>query len=887
MKSHEIRKSFLDYFEKNGHRKVKSSPVVPLDDPTLLFTNAGMVQFKNTFQGIEKRDYKRATSSQKCIRAGGKHNDLNNVGFTARHQTFFEMMGNFSFGDYFKEEAIYYAWEYVTKELGLDPKRLYATVYTDDDDAEKLWKKIAPELGDRVRRFGEKDNFWSMGETGPCGPCSEIHYDRGDGVEGELNGEGDRFMEIWNLVFMQYDRDKTGKMTPLPRPSVDTGAGLERFCMVLQNVDSNYSTDLFTPLIAKVAELSGKGYDPGPEGVSHRVIADHVRALTFALADNASISNEGRGYVLRRILRRGARYGHQIGLNEPFLYKIVQPLVDFMGDVYPEIKAQRGKIELVIKTEEEQFGRTLETGIVRFEDIVAKFGSSAGKVIPGEEVFKLYDTYGFPADLTEIMAREKGLEIDWSGFNNELEKQRERSKESGKFQAVGVILNPDWKYENNEPKFIGYDSESSKSPVVIANPNNDNEYHLLLKQTPFYAESGGQVGDTGIISSDKFKLKVINTVKLNDEHVHIAEKTGGDVPENYEGDVTAEIDHARRADIQRNHTATHLLHKALRMTLGDHVYQQGSLVDPNRLRFDFSHFQAMTDEEIEQVEKIVNDKINEDLKVFTPENDDSLKGLTPDKAKEMGAMALFGEKYGDEVRVIKTGDFSMELCGGTHVSNTADIGRFFITSESAIAAGTRRIEALTGSKSLEFFEEQERLMSELSNNLDIEPSKADKTSLDTIKDIQTKIHPRILRSKYLDKLLGDYLDKIKKLEKEKQKSAEKEISQKAIDIAPDYKLSSEMGDLLIFNLSLSSPKEMMVFVDSFKVKYNDKAVLVISSSDGKFAITGQSMKFNNKIRDIMTESAGARGGGKPTIRGAMPADKIDNAIEGLNKFFSK
>ncbi len=851
-----------------------------MDDPTLLFTNAGMVQFKNTFLGIEKRDYNRATSSQKCIRAGGKHNDLDNVGFTARHQTFFEMLGNFSFGDYFKEEAIHFAWEFVTKHLGLDPKRLYATVYKDDDDADALWRKIAPELGDRVVRFGEKDNFWSMGDTGPCGPCSEVHYDRGEGVEGELNGEGDRFMEIWNLVFMQYDRDDTGKMTPLPKPSVDTGAGLERFCMVMQNVDSNYSTDLFEPLIGKVAELSGKGYDPGPAGVPHRVIADHVRALTFALADNANISNEGRGYVLRRILRRGSRYGHQIGLNEPFLYKIVQPLVDYMGDVYPEISAQRGKIELVIKTEEEQFGRTLETGIARFEDIVSRTGSRGSKVIPGEEVFKLYDTYGFPADLTEIMAHEKGLEIDWTAFNSELEKQRERSKESGKFHAVGVILNPKWKYDKDTSKFVGYDNESYESPAIIANPNNHIEYHLLLKHTPFYAESGGQVGDTGIISSDKFKLKVIDTVKLSDEHLHIAEKIEGDVPENYEGEVTAEIDHARRADIKRNHTATHLLHKALRLTLGDHVYQQGSLVDPNRLRFDFSHFQGMTDEEIEQVEKIVNEKIAENLPV-------SWKEYPFDEAKKLGAMALFGEKYGDTVRVVKSGDFSMELCGGTHVSNTADIGKFFITTESAIAAGTRRIEAITGSKSEEFFQIQDKLISELSEKLKTEPAKASKEVVDSIREIQSQIHPRILRKDGLDTKLADYLDALKKLEKDKQKSAEKEISQKASDTTPDHEFSSSDGELLVFKLKMSNPKEMMAFIDTFKVKYNDKAVLVISAGDGKFAIAGPSLGFINKVRDVMTEAAGARGGGKPTIRGAMPAEKIDNAIEGLTKFFSK
>ncbi|RKX20040.1 MAG: alanine--tRNA ligase, partial [Candidatus Zixiibacteriota bacterium] len=688
MKSYDIRQAFLDYFEGNDHRIIPSSPVVPADDPTLLFTNAGMVQFKNIFLGLEKTDYKRAASSQKCIRAGGKHNDLDNVGFTARHQTFFEMLGNFSFGDYFKEEAIYFAWEFLTKTLGLNPKHLYATVYTDDDEADKLWRRVAPELGDRVLRFGEKDNFWAMGDTGPCGPCSEVHYDRGEHIQGELNGEGDRFMEIWNLVFMQYNRDEGGNITPLPKPSVDTGAGLERFCMIMQNADSNYGTDLFTPLIDKVCKLSEKPYDPGPAGIPHRVIADHIRALSFAIADNAVISNEGRGYVLRRILRRAARYGHQLGLTEPFLYKIVQTLVENMGNVYPELKAQRGHIELVIKTEEEQFDRTLDIGIARFEDIILKVNASGGKVIPGEDVFKLYDTYGFPADLTEIMAHEKGLSIDWDGFNKELEKQRQRSK---KTSVVGRIL-----FEGALgmlPKSLfDYNNEKINTKIKYYGKFNDQEY-LVLEETPFYAESGGQVGDTGIIESENLRFIVDNTQKDRESILHYGRfeypEKSFSLEHIFEKLVTAKIDSARRADIQRNHTATHLLHKALKLVLGEHVNQSGSLVAPDHLRFDFSHFKAMTPDEIDEVEKIVNEKIKEDLPI-------SWRYYKFEEAKKMGAVALFGEKYGDTVRVVKTGDFTMELCGGTHVTHTADIGQFFIKSESAIAAGMRRIEAITG-----------------------------------------------------------------------------------------------------------------------------------------------------------------------------------------------
>lgn len=869
----------MDYFAKNGHKVVVSSPVIPADDPTLLFTNAGMVQFKNTFLGLEKRDYSRATTSQKCIRAGGKHNDLDQVGFTARHQTFFEMLGNFSFGDYFKEDAIKFAWEFVTKDLGLDPNRLYATVYKEDDDAEKLWKKIAPELKDRVLRFGEKDNFWSMGETGPCGPCSEIHYDRGPNIPGELNGEGDRFMEIWNLVFMQYNRDDKGAVTPLPKPSVDTGAGLERFCMVLQNVDSNYGTDLFQPLIGKVAELSGIPYKLGPDGVAHRVIADHVRALSFAIADNAIISNEGRGYVLRRILRRAARYGHELGLKEPFLYKIVPTLIDKMGGVYPEIKAHRGKIELVIKSEEEQFDRTLENGLARFAEIVDKMGGR--KTIPGAEVFKLYDTYGFPADLTEIMAKEKGLAIDWMGFERELEIQRERSRQSSSFGVAPLVSET---HVITKTEFT-YDEYKLSTQAVFCD-EIDHSTFLVLNKTPFYAESGGQIGDKGKIISDKFEFVVEDTRKLGEGIIHLGrfDKSDNMVVASLRGGhsitVTAEIDVARRADIQRNHTATHLLHKALRIVLGDHVYQAGSLVAPERFRFDFSHFKAMTPDEIEKVENIVNEKIAADLPV-------TWQYKSIDEARRMGAMALFGEKYGDTVRVVQAGDFSTELCGGTHVKNTGDIGRMLIISESAIAAGVRRIEAITGREAARALAEYELLKEKLIPILDKTPDVLDAESQPILKMQHSSLTMRLLKKDGLAAKLEAILDEIAKYEKEKSKSELKAIQAQANQIAPNFEISLDGQILKTYLLEINSPNEFMPFFDGLKSAFSNCTILAIGAGTGQFAINSPDQNFANKLKDDLVRLVGAKGGGKPTIRGSMPADKVNQAIDGLKAKYVK
>lgn len=870
MKSNDVRSSFLDYFARRGHKVVPSSPLIPQNDPTLLFTNAGMNQFKNVFLGLEKRDYKRATSSQKCLRAGGKHNDLENVGFTARHHTFFEMLGNFSFGDYFKAEAIEFGWEYVTKTLGLDPKRLYATVFTDDDEAERLWKKIAPELGDRVLRFGEHDNFWSMGETGPCGPCSEIHYDRGPKYPGELNGDGDRFMEIWNLVFMQYNRDEHRVLTPLPKPSVDTGAGLERFCMVLQNVETNYDTDLFIPLLNKVTELSGKEYSEGPIGVSHRVISDHVRALSFAIADGATISNEGRGYVLRRILRRAARHGRLLGLHEPFIHKIVDPLIGVMGGHFTELVAKRSHIELVIQSEEEQFGRALDTGLEIFEDIVKQVGSS--KLIPGNEVFKLYDTYGFPVDLTEIMAQERGLQIDMPGFEHELEKQRERSRQGSNFEAVSIDMNLP------PSTFRGYDHESLSSEVLYIGHKDEQEY-LVLKETPFYAESGGQVGDTGRIHQPDFEFLVEDTQKAGEAIIHLGKTVVDSARAESHFKVTAEVDSERRADIQRNHTATHLLHRALRMILGEHVHQAGSLVAPDRFRFDFTHFKAMTPQELDEVEKIVEEKIKADLKV------NPLVDVPIDEAKKMGAMALFGEKYGDKVRVVVTGEepnvFSRELCGGMHVTHTGDIGLFFITQETAIAAGMRRIEAISGTEAKRFFDEQNDIVSKIKSYLAKKTDTLSDEDIANFKSLAGTAHRRILQKEGLFGPIQDFQTEFEKNIRNKEREAKGKLAQEATAVEPQ----AEISDILIFTIPAADSKALMVFSDSFKKTYSDSCVVTISDSNGALTITSPNPARGQEVFKEVVAVSGGRGGGQGTIRGSIPVDKIDAVIGALKRKF--
>jgi alanyl-tRNA synthetase len=692
---------------------VPSSPVIPHDDPTILFTNAGMNQFKDIFLGKRRVEYKRATTVQKCIRAGGKHNDLDNVGFTARHHTFFEMLGNFSFGDYFKEEAIAYAWEWITKTLKLPSDRLYVSVYETDEDAFRLWEKIAPELKNgRILRFGKRDNFWSMGDTGPCGPCSEIHFDRGPqfgtGPQDVVNGDGDRFIEFWNLVFMQYDEQAGGVQTPLPKPSVDTGAGLERIASLMAGVDSNYQIDLFQHLIRAIQETIGSEYKTNVS--SHHVVADHLRALTFAIADGAGISNEGQGYVLRRILRRAARHGRLLGARDPFIHRLVPALIVEMGAAYPELREKQAHIERVIRAEEESFNRTLESGLELFDGVYHKAQKAGTKVIAGDDIFRLYDTYGFPYDLTEIMATEMGMTLDQAGFEKAMETQRAASKaarttsESAKIDR-GVAFSDFPPGIRTEFMRKSLDEEAIVLYARQLGDESAQSVAVVTDRTPFYFESGGQVSDCGFIQTSNLKIEVHDLLKREDAIVHV-----GRIIERHNGGASSlkgqtarlVVDADRRWDIMRNHTATHLLQAALRIILGSHVKQSGSYVGPDRLRFDFSHHQPMTPDEIEQVERMVNEAILKGTKVATDVMD-------IESAKKTGAMAIFGEKYGDTVRVVAVEGFSKELCGGTHVANVGQIGPFIITLETGIASGVRRIEALTGSMGITYMLEAKRL----------------------------------------------------------------------------------------------------------------------------------------------------------------------------------
>ena len=688
--TNELRQSFLDYFRDKGHEQVPSASLVPANDPTLLFTNAGMVQFKDVFLGREERQNRRAVTSQRCVRAGGKHNDLENVGYTARHHTFFEMLGNFSFGDYFKREAIEFAWEYVTEVLGLPPERLWCTVYTDDDEAADIWLGHIGVDPARFGRMGEKDNFWAMGETGPCGPCSEIFYDHGPDVAGGPPGsadeDGDRFVEIWNLVFMQFDRSEDGELVPLPKPSVDTGMGLERLAAVMQGVHSNYETDLFRNLIRDAMEVTGTAQ---PEHQSLRVIADHIRACSFLIADGVVPGNEKRSYVLRRIIRRAVRHGYQLGVQEPFLYRLVGSLEAEMGAAFPELTEQRAHVERVLRREEERFAETLADGMRILESAVEGLGK--GRVIPGETVFTLYDTYGFPRDLTADFARNRNLAIDEAGFEQRMAEQRRRARASRRVGGYGEappIL-------SDATAFLGYRTLDASATVQALYAGGDSVERLesgadgavVLDRTPFYAEAGGQIGDTGTLSGGGALFRVQDTIRFGEAHGHIGAMTEGALSV---GDrIEARVDAGRRAAIVLNHSATHLLHAALRSVLGTHVQQRGSLVAPDRLRFDFSHHQPVTDGELHRIERLVNRQIRLNA-------DAQITELPYDEAIASGAIAFFGDKYSGVVRVLRLGDFSMELCGGTHVGRAGDIGLLKITSETGIAAGVRRIEAVTG-----------------------------------------------------------------------------------------------------------------------------------------------------------------------------------------------
>ncbi len=740
MTSKEIRESFLEFFAGKEHKIVPSAPVVPHGDPTLLFTNAGMNQFKDVFLSIGTRDYSRAADTQKCIRVSGKHNDLEEVGVDTYHHTFFEMLGNWSFGDYYKAEAIAWAWELLTKVWGLEIKRLHATVYRTDDEAYDLWKNYLPE--ERIHRFDEKDNFWEMGETGPCGPCSEIHYDATPDYSGGnlVNAGLPEVIEIWNLVFIQYNRKPCGELEELSARHVDTGMGFERICAVIQGKESNYDTDIFMPVIREIELLSGKTYSKdlkSPDGIAMRVIADHVRTLSFAIADGAMPGNEGRGYVLRRILRRGSRYARNLGFREPVIYKLLPKLIDTMGDQFPELIAQKKTIERVIKAEEESFLQTLETGLQKFEDIKNRLSNKQDKKIPGEETFQLYDTFGFPYDLTELLARENDLVVIKEEFDAQMQKQKDRSRKARKVQSQEVeLLNVDASSE-----FTGYDTTEAEGKVLFVEDNQ-----IVLDRTPFYAESGGQVSDTGEIILAGESYRVEDVKKSGNAIIHICNR---EIEKLIGSAAFAKVDADRRKDIMRNHSATHLLHEALRQILGNHVQQQGSLVAPDYLRFDFNHFDKVTDEELKSIEELVNKKIFES-------NNIDVKELDIEEAqKDAKIKMFFGDKYGSKVRVITMDDkYSKELCGGTHVENTSEIGLFKITSESSIAAGIRRIEAITGKEVQEYIYRIHQLLQKEKDReielLDKIKSLEKKLSGQKVSDIKTTLHELVDSAEDLD-----------------------------------------------------------------------------------------------------------------------------------------
>lgn len=863
MKSAEIRESFLRFFEEKGHTRVASSSLIPANDPTLLFTNAGMNQFKDCFLGLEKRAYTRATSSQKCVRAGGKHNDLENVGYTARHHTFFEMLGNFSFGDYFKRDAIHYAWEFLTSDkwLNLPQEKLWVTVYASDDEAYDIWTKEVGMPAERMVRIGDNkgapyasDNFWAMGDTGPCGPCTEIFYDHGadiwGGPPGSPEEDGDRYIEIWNNVFMQFNRTADGEMHPLPAPSVDTGMGLERISAVMQHVHANYEIDLFQNLLAAAAEAIGC---PQDNAASLKVVADHIRSCSFLIADGVLPSNEGRGYVLRRIIRRACRHGNKLGAKGVFFHKIVAALVAEMGDAFPELKAQQAHIERVLKTEEEQFAKTLDQGLRILEQDLAEL---KGSEIPGEVVFKLYDTYGFPVDLTGDIARERDLTIDEAGFEAAMEAQRERARSASQF---GLDYNALVKVDI-ETRFQGYDGTEGQGTVValfrdgepVEVLNEGDKGVVVLDQTPFYAESGGQVGDTGYLLASGVRAEVSDTTKAGNAHLHHLIVQQGSLCAGEA--LQAKVDAGGRQATALNHSATHLLHAALREVLGDHVQQKGSLVDSQRLRFDFSHYEAIKPEQLRFLEDRVNEQIRLNSAVGVEVTD-------IESAKAKGAMALFGEKYGDEVRVLTMGNgFSVELCGGTHVSRTGDIGLFKITAESGIASGVRRIEAVTGAGALAWVNETEERLREAAATV--------KGSRDNV----------------LDKLAA-LVERSRQLEKEVEQLKAKAASAAGSDLAA---AAQQVGGrtVLVQRVDGQDGKGLMALVDQLKNKLGSAAILLGGESDGKVVLVagvtkdlaGQ-LKAGDWIRTT-AQAVGGKGGGRPDMAqgGGTDVAALDQAL---------
>ncbi|MHA6307513.1 alanine--tRNA ligase [Hafnia paralvei] len=861
----EIRQAFLDFYHSKGHQIVESSSLVPNNDPTLLFTNAGMNQFKDVFLGIDKRSYSRATTSQRCVRAGGKHNDLENVGYTARHHTFFEMLGNFSFGDYFKHDAIQFAWELLTGEnwFNLPKEKLWVTVYETDDEAFNIW---ADEVGvprERIIRIGDNkgapfasDNFWQMGDTGPCGPCTEIFYDHGDhiwgGPPGSAEEDGDRYIEIWNIVFMQFNRQSDGTMLPLPKPSVDTGMGLERIAAVLQHVNSNYDIDLFRTLIAATAKVTGA---TDLSSKSLRVIADHIRSCAFLVSDGVLPSNEGRGYVLRRIIRRAVRHGNMVGAKETFFYKLVAPLIEVMGPAADELKRQQSMVEQVLKTEEEQFARTLERGLALLDDELSKL---SGDTLDGETAFRLYDTYGFPLDLTADVCRERNLKVDEIGFERAMEEQRRRARESSGFGAdYNSMIRVD-----GASKFSGYDHNQQRSSVTalfrdgqaVDVLNAGEEGVVVLNETPFYAESGGQVGDKGELTAQGVSFVVTDTQKYGQAIGHQGKVAQGSVKV---GDsVEATIDEARRSRIRLNHSATHLLHAALRQVLGDHVSQKGSLVSDRNLRFDFSHFEAMKPEQIRQVEDIVNAQVRRNLPIET-----NIMDLEDAKAK--GAMALFGEKYDESVRVLSMGDFSTELCGGTHARQTGDIGLFRITSEAGTAAGVRRIEAVTGEGAIAVMHQDADALREAASLV-----KSDAHS------VAEKIRAVMDKTRQLEKELQQLKD-----QQAAQESAS--LSSKAVDV--------KGVKLLVSQLDNVEAKMLRTMVDDLKNQLGSGVVVLATTAEGKVSlVAGVTKDLTDKVKageliGMVAQQVGGKGGGRPdmAMAGGSDAAALPQALAGV------
>lgn len=869
--SAQVRESFIKFFESKGHLFVRSSPVVPHDDPTLMFTNAGMNQFKAIFLGDNPKGWKRVCNSQKCIRVSGKHNDLDVVGRDNYHHTFFEMLGNWSFGDYYKREAISWAWELLTEVWKLPKERLFATVYQDDDEAWQIWKEVSGLPDDRIMRFDAHSNFWEMGDTGPCGPCSEIHYDRGDiSTQAEtfkdpvlgVNGENDRYIEIWNNVFMQYERLSDGSLVPLKAKNVDTGMGFERICAILQGKTSNYDTDVFSPIIRKIAELSGVPYSEGKDGTPHRVIADHLRALSFAIADGALPSNEGRGYVLRRILRRASRFARLLGQKKPFICNLVQVLADTMGDAFPEIRERKDFVASVIRSEEESFIRTLDAGLERFASISADL--KAGDRIPGDKVFLLYDTYGFPPDLTGILAEEKGLSIDEKGYEKCMEEQKARARANMK-QSINTMGSEGWtEYAVGSTKFVGYELSSATVKVLRYREDKD-VLSIVLDTTPFYAEMGGQIGDKGTLVSENLEISIFDTVRVNDTTVHRGKVTKGEANrETMASEFLATVDDVRRSDIRKNHSATHLIQAALRQVLGSHVQQQGSFVSNELLRFDFSHFNAMTSDEIQQVEDTVNAKVMKCLPVATDVMD-------VDEAKSSGAMALFGEKYGDKVRVVKMGnpgeEFSKELCGGLHVQNTGNIGMVKIISESSVSSGVRRIEAVTGRGALALLRAGTQILTALREQLRCKDA-----------DVLDRIQQTFAKTQNLEKSLQSVQLELATL-------AAGELLQGAVNV---------MG-VNLYVREMSMPEDRFKnLLDGVQNKLDAESVAVIANKGGANgsiavmvgkSVQAKGIKAGDMVRDL-AKACNGKGGGRPdrAQAGTREPEKISAAIANANNW---